>query len=265
MRNFREQYGKWALITGASSGIGFEYSIQLAAKQLNVVMVARRADRLEALAKEIKRKYGVDTKVIAADLTTDAGIQVVKDGTQQLDIGLLVNNAGREDSGHFLRTSIDEALRTLDLNCRAPLQLTHHFAQLMVKRGKGGIIFMSSIVAFQGVPHIANYAATKAYDLIFAEGVAGELKPYNIDVTTVAPGFTKTELSPALNFDGLPMRPMAPELVARKGINSLGRTRLTIPGAINKFLYLSGKYLQPRRINTFAFGMVFKRVLRNIL
>ncbi len=265
MRNFREEYGEWALITGASSGIGLEYSKQLAAKQLNVVMVARRAERLEALAEEIKRKYGVDTKIIAADLTTDDGIQAVKDETQQLNIGLLVNNAGREDSGHFLRTSIEEALSTVDLNCRVPLQLTHHFAQKMAKREKGGIIFMSSIVSFQGVPHIANYAASKAYDLIFAEGVAAELKPYKIDVTAVAPGFAKTELSPAFNFDGLPMKPMAPELVARKGISSLGRKRLAIPGAINKFLYLSGKYLQSRRMNTFAFGMVFKRVLRNIL
>ena len=178
------------------------------------------------------------------------GIQAVKDETQQLNIGLLVNNAGREDSGHFLRTSIEEALSTVDLNCRVPLQLTHHFAQKMAKREKGGIIFMSSVVSFQGVPHIANYAASKAYDLIFAEGVAAELKPYNVDVTAVAPGFAKTELSPAFNFDGLPIKPMAPELVARKGISSLGRKRLTIPGAINKFLYLSGKYLQPRRMNT---------------
>jgi len=265
MNNFKEKYGDWALITGASSGIGLEYSKQLAARKLNVVMVARRAERLEALAEEIKRTYGVETKIIVADLSTDAGIQAVKDETQQLHIGLLVNNAGREDSGHFLQTSIEEALSTIDLNCRVPLQLTHHFAQLMAERKKGGIIFMSSVVGFQGVPHIANYAASKAYDLILAEGVAAELKPYNVDVTAVAPGFTKTELSPAFNFEGLPMKPMSPELVAEKGISSLGRKRLTIPGGINKFLYLSGKYLQPRRINTFAFGMVFKRVLRNKL
>jgi len=265
MRNFKEDYGEWALITGASSGIGLEYSKQLAEKQLNVVMVARRAERLEALAEEIKQTYGVATKIIVADLSTAAGIQAVKDETIRLNIGLLVNNAGREDSGYFLRTSIEVALMTVDLNCRAPLQLTHHFAQLMVKRQKGGIIFMASIVSFQGVPHIANYAASKAYDLIFAEGIAAELKPYNVDVTVVAPGFTKTELSPAFNFDGLPMKPMAPELVAKEGIRSLGRKRLTIPGAINKLLYLSGKYLQPRYINTFAFGMVFKRVLRNKL
>jgi len=190
---------------------------------------------------------------------------VVKSETEQLNIGLLVNNAGREDSGHFFQTSIEEALTTIDLNCRAPLQLTHHFARLMAERKKGGIIFMSSIVAFQGVSHIANYAASKAYDLIFAESLAAELKPYNIDVTVVAPGFTQTMLSPDINFDGVPMKPISPDLVANKGIHSLGRKRLTIPGVINKFLYLSGKYLQPRRINTFAFGLVFKRVLRNIL
>ena len=114
MSNFKEKYGDWALITGASSGIGLEYSKQLAARKLNVVMVARRAERLEALAEEIKRTYGVETKIIVADLSTDAGIQAVKDETQQLHIGLLVNNAGREDSGHFLKTSIEEVLSTIE-------------------------------------------------------------------------------------------------------------------------------------------------------
>ena len=131
MGNFREKYGEWALITGASSGIGLEYSKQLAAKRLNVALVARRTDRLEALSEEIKREYGVETKIIAADLTTGAGIQAVKDETKQLMIGLLVNNAGREDSGHFLQIPIEDALSTVDLNCRVPLQLTHHFSQIM--------------------------------------------------------------------------------------------------------------------------------------
>lgn len=182
-----------------------------------------------------------------------------------LEIGLLVNNAGREDSGHFLDIPLERALTTLRLNCEAPLQLTHHFGQKMRAQGRGGILFMSSIVAFQGVPLIANYAATKAYDLILAESVAEELAPHGIDVAVVAPGFTASELSPGASFDGLPMKPMPAASVARTGIETLGRSRLGVPGLINKFLYMSGKYLQPRALNTWAFGRVFERVLRSKL
>lgn len=173
-----------------------------------------------------------------------------------------MNNAGREGSGHFLQSSIEQALNTIDLNCKAPLQLTHHFAKKMQERRKGGVLFMSSIVAFQGVPYIANYAATKAYDLVLAESLSAELRQWNIDVGVIAPGFTETELSPDFNFDGLPMKPMSASQVAREGIESLGRSRLTVPGAINKFLYSSGKYLQTRRMSTYGFSQVFRRVLR---
>ena len=142
MKSFKGSYGDWAVVTGASSGIGMEYARQLAARGLDVVLVARREER------------------------------------------------------HFLDIPRERALTTLRLNCEGPLQLTHHFGQQMRARGRGGILFMSSIVAFQGVPLIANYAATKAYDLIFAEGVAAELSPHGIDVVVVAPGFT-VSVSPA--------------------------------------------------------------------
>ena len=124
---------------------------------------------------------------------------------------------------------------------------------------------MSSIVAFQGVPNIANYAASKAYDLVFAEGIAAELKVSNIDVLSVNPGFTQSELSPDINFDGLPVKPMSADIVVRAALNDLGKSRVSVPGLVNKFLYYSGKYLQSRRVNTMAFGHVFRKVLRNKL
>jgi short-subunit dehydrogenase len=262
MQDFYEKYGEWALVTGASSGIGLEFAKQTAAKGLNVVLVARRKGRLEKIAKQIEAANSVQTRIVVADLTEAAGISAVIEETQDLMVGLLVNNAGREDSGHFLKTPVEIALNTIDLNVKAPLQLTHHFARLMRERNKGGLIFMSSIVAFQGVPYIANYAATKAYDLAFAEGVAAELKQSNIDVTAVTPGFTRSELSPDFNFDGLPFKPMAPEIVVSQAIQSLGRSRISVPGIINKFLFASGKYIQPRWLNTKLFGNVFSRVLR---
>ena len=169
---FQKKYGPWALVTGASGGIGSEFAKQIAAKKLNVVLVARREERLRSLAKTIRDQYNADVRIIVADLAASEGIETVKRSTDDLEIGLLVNNAGREDSGRFLNMPLENVVTTLDLNVRAPLQLTHHFAQKMADRDRGGIIFMSSIVAFQGVPFVANYAATKAYDLIFAESLA---------------------------------------------------------------------------------------------
>jgi short-subunit dehydrogenase len=200
-----------------------------------------------------------------ADLTGPNGIVRILGATADISVGLLVNNAGREDSGPFLEIPIEDALQTIDLNIKAPVQLTQHFATKMQAQGNGGIIFMSSIVAFQGVLNIANYAATKAYDLIFAEGIAAELKSSNIDVVSVNPGFTESALSPQISFDGLPMKPMAAGSVVKKALDDLGNTRVSVPGIVNKFLYYTGKFLQPRRMNTVAFGFVFQKVLRDKL
>jgi short-subunit dehydrogenase len=265
MNRFISKYGEWALITGASKGIGLEFARQVAANGLNVVLVARSENSLKQLASSIESDYPVKTRIVAADLTEIDGIARVLEATADLDIGLLVNNAGREDSGPFLQIPIDDAIKTIDLNIKVPLQLTRHFAAKMQVRGKGGILIMSSIVAFQGVPNIANYAASKAYDLVFAEGIAAELEPSNIDVLSVNPGFTKTELSPDINFPGLPVKPMPAGAVVKTALNDLGESRVSVPGRVNKFLYYSGKYLQSRRVNTAAFGHVFRRVLCNKL
>ena len=265
MNKFVDKYGEWALITGASKGIGLEYSRQIAAKGLNVVLVARSESSLKQLASSIESDYAVKTRVVAADLTEADGIIQLFKATVDLDIGLLVNNAGREDSGPFLQIPIDDAIKTIDLNIKVPLQLTQHFAAKMQARGIGGILIMSSIVAFQGVPNIANYAASKAWDLVFAEGIAAELASSGIDVLSVNPGFTKSELSPHINFEGLPIKPMSADAVVKTALKDLGRSRVSVPGRMNKFLYYSGKYLQSRRINTAAFGSVFRRVLRNKL
>lgn len=262
MKDLEKRYGKWALITGASSGIGAEYARQLAASGLNTILVARRSDELHRLSEHLSRTYGVESIPLAADLTKMEDIRKIISATEDLQVGLLVNNAGKEDSGHFLQIPIETSIDTLELNCKAPLILTHHFAQGMAKRNKGGIIFMSSIVAFQGVPLISNYTATKAYDLILGESLAAELKPYGIDVLSSAPGFTATDLSPDFNFEGIPIKPMHPSAVVSSALRSLGKSRLNVPGFINRFLYYTGK-IQPRSFNSLSFGMVFKKVLRS--
>ena len=260
-----KKYGHWALITGASSGIGRHYAIQIASHGINVVLIARNKTKLNFLKEDIVKKYNVKVLVISADLTHDESIEEVFKRTQKLEIGLLVNNAGKEDSNHFLEISQDNHIQTINLNVQVPLLLTHHFGSKMVQRKKGGIINMSSIVAYQGVPYISNYAATKSYNLIFSEGIAAEFKNHNVDVLAVTPGFTDTNLASVYDFKGTPFKPLKPQYVARKALKALGRKRVVVPGGVNKFLFVSGKFLFPRRLNTKSFGIVFKQVLRNTL
>ena len=156
-------------------------------------------------------------------------------------------------------------LSSIELNCAAPLILSHHFANRMVENGGGDILFLSSIVAFQGVPLIANYAATKSYSLILAEGLAAELKSSGVNISIAAPGFTSSNLSPHINFNGTPISPLSAEYVARYTLNKLGKKLIIIPGFINKYLFYVGKYIQPRKMNSFAFGRVFKMVLKDKL
>ena len=142
MNTFLNKYGEWALITGASKGVGLEFSRQIAANGLNVVLVARSAGKLKELASSIETDYPVKTRIVVADLTDPAGIARLLEATTDINIGLLVNNAGREDSGPFLQIPVDDALKTIDLNIKAPVQLTRHFAEKMHTLRKGGIIFL---------------------------------------------------------------------------------------------------------------------------
>jgi len=263
--NFQSKYGPWALITGASSGIGAEFARQLSQQKLNLVLIARSKERLEQLSQELCAQNDVQVKIIVADLTQREEIKTILQQIDGIDVGLLVNNVGREDAGHFLDSDIERVIETLDLNCRVPLELTHTFARKMAERQRGGIIFLSSIVAFQGVPYIASYAATKAYDLIFAEGLASELKRRNVDVLALCPGFAKTNLAPGSNFKSSPIQPMDIEPIVKTAIHSLGKKRVAIPGIVSKVLYFLGKFFQSRRMNTFSFGRVFRFVLRDKL
>ncbi len=143
--------------------------------------------------------------------------------------------------------------------------LTHHFANSMAVQGGGDILFLASIVSFQGVPKIANYTATKSFFIFFAEGIAAELSSKGVNVTVAVSGLTQSNLSPQINFSGTPMNPLSAEFVARYTLNRLGKKLLIVPGFVNKFLFYSGKYLQPRRLNSYAFGRVLKMVLKDEL
>jgi len=226
--------GSWALVTGASDGIGKALTEKLAEAGCNLVLVARRQELLQELANHFKEHTGVQTRVISADLSSlDETARVIRE-VEDLEIDILVNAAGFGTSGDFENIELAKELSMLEVNCRATLQLTHAFAQKMISRRRGNIVFLSSLVAFQGVPRAAHYAATKAYIQTFGEGLQRELTPKGVKILIVAPGPVKSGFAARahMNMD----RASTPEEVAKGIFKSLNKSGTIRPGFLSKLL-----------------------------
>lgn len=232
--DFADRYGPWALVTGASDGIGQAIARDLASRGLNLILVARRGDRLSSLARELTGRYGIECSSASADLSTVEGCSSVLKFSGHFDVGLLVASAGFGTSGDLIDGSMDAEREMLAVNCAAVLELVGHFAPLFARRGRGGIVLMSSLLAFQGVPRSAHYAATKAWVQTLAEGLRVELAGRGVDVLASAPGPVDT------GFGGrarLAMGTMLPaDVVARQTLDALGRQTTVRPGWLSKFL-----------------------------
>ncbi len=256
---FNEKYGPFALVTGASSGIGEEFAKQLAAKGLNVILVARRKERLERLSDELEKKYHIKAIAIAVDLLSDQFLKEIRKVTDTLEVGLLVSNAGTMYIGNYLHNSLENDLKMIDLNIKTPAILTHHFAQQMVKRKKGGIIYTASMLGFMGTPFASIYAGTKAHEIVKGEGLAYELKPKGIDVLVLNPGLTDTEMTAANDFSVMPMKLMKPGVVAEAALNALGKKVLVTPGFMNNMMNWMSKRVMSRKMNTNMFGRLMDK------
>lgn len=250
---FAQRYGPWAVVTGASDGIGLAIARDLAAVGFSLVLVARRQTVLDHIAAELKAEHPIETRVIAADLGTDAGVAAVEEGTAALDVGLLVAAAGYGTSGNFVDADVAVELDMIAVNCRAVVALTHSFARRLVARGRGGIVLLSSLVAFQGVPRATNYAATKAYIQSFAEGLAVELRPRGVDVLASAPGPVRTGFERRAGMSA--GMAQTPEEVARVTLRALGRRVTVRPGFLAWALEASLAPL-PRRGRTWIMTRV---------
>ena len=180
-----EKYGPWAVVTGASSGIGREIAKQLAAAQFNVVLLALCQDELDNLASQLSNEHGVQTRTIAQDLSDDTAHELLR-ATEELDVGVLVCAAGFGSCGPFLESDIAHETQMIRVNCEAVMLQTFHFGHRFVKRGRGGIVLLSSVVGFHGAPNFAHYAATKAYVQSLAEALHVELAAQGIDVLALA-------------------------------------------------------------------------------
>lgn len=259
MTSFQEKYGPWALVTGASSGIGAEFAKQLAERNLNLILIARRKEKLEHLARSLEKKNKVQVETIIADLSRSDFMSLVSPLTQTREIGLLVNNAGFGIGGNFLEHDLERELALLDVNCRAPLILAHEIGRKMTERRRGGIIFVSSVSAYIATPYEASYAASKVYDLFLGESLWYEFKQQGVDVLSLCPGSTITEfheISGTRAFAAMPVEP-----VVALALKKLGKKHSVIAGWHNRLLVSLTKMI-PRRIITIFAGKVMDNLRR---
>ena len=231
---FKKRYGPWAVVTGASSGIGRAMAAELGAKGLNVILVARRQAELELVARELSTRPGVEARVLAVDLATTDGPEEVVQATKTIDVGLLVAAAGFGTAGNFIEAKLEQELDMLAVNCRALMQLSRHFGQEMVERGSGGLILFGSLVGYQGTPRAAHYAATKAYVQTLAEALHVELAPKGVDVLATAPGPVNSGF--AARADMQMGAAEKTETIARVTLAALGKQMTVTPGALSKLL-----------------------------
>ena len=261
--DFRSKYGPWAVVAGASEGIGAAFATQLAARGLNLVLVARRGEMLAELGAKLTARYGVETRSLAVDLAYAGGPAVIAEQTADLEIGLLVFNAAFSVVGPFFEQPLEDHYREVDLNCRAPMVMAYLFGKQMLARGRGGILLMSSLSAFQGTPLVSNYAATKAYSLLLAEGLWDELRARGIDALACCAGATETPAFLATKpgsprFISAPV--MKPDQVASEALAALGRNPSLITGWQNRLSSFLIRRAMPRRIAIRLMGQTMREM-----
>lgn len=241
--------GKWALVTGASAGIGRALAEQLAAGGANLVLTARRVDRLQQLAADLAVRHGVQAQAFPADLTrpeAPAAIHAFTEG-KHLEIELLANNAGFGAFGYTQEIDESRLLDMVQVNCAAVLRLTRIYLPPMIERRSGDILIVASTAAFQPVPFIAAYAATKAFDLIFAEGLAEEVRGFGVRVCALCPGSTNTEFQHVAEQPDRAFRfAETADKVARVGLEALAEGKSSvISGGRNRWMVF-GERFAPR-------------------
>lgn len=252
-RRLRARYGGWAVVTGASDGIGREIACRLAEAGLPLVLIARRGAALEALSQELAARHGVQVHALPADLSTPQGIEAVRAGTKPLDVGLLVAAAGFGTSGPFLDADLAVEQEMLAVNCGAVLALRHAIGRRLARRGRGGIVLLGSIVGFQGVPRAAHYAATKAYVQSLGEALHVELAPAGVDVLSSAPGPVRSGFGARADMRmGLALQPRD---VAQATLEALGRRTTARPGWLSMLLY-AALALLPRALRVHVMARV---------
>ncbi len=249
--DFADYFGPWALIAGASEGLGEAFAREIAKNGINIILVARRKKLLKKLCSEISHDYQVETKGIQLDLASADILDKIKVETKKHEIGLVVYNAASSPIGLFYHFNLEQQYKVIDINVKGPMVFTYHFGQLMKDRGKGGIILLSSLAGLQGDPYHAHYSATRGYTMNLAEALWYEMRKYGVHVMTCAAGATKTPnyISSKPKRAGLiNPRPMDPNKVAKGSLKSLRKNKpYHYPGFSNKFNAFILRHLLSRK------------------
>ena len=222
-------HNKWALVTGASAGIGVALAREIASRGAKLILTARRLDRLEALAAELAAK-GAEVRAVAADLSDPAAPQQIFDATEGagIPVDILIENAGLGQFGAFRLSPVEQELGQVRVNCEAVVRLARLFVPRMVERGRGWVLITASTASFQPIPYLSTYAATKAFDRFFALGLAAEVARFGVKVTALCPGPTESEFFEVARAGAFKRRVQSAEDVARIGLDALARGRGTV-------------------------------------
>jgi uncharacterized protein len=255
--------GKWALVTGASAGIGAALAEELARGGTNLVLTARRRERLEELAQKLGAAHKIQTKIFVADLTLADAPETIFQFTknQGIEIELLVNNAGFGAYGEFPTVEPRKLTDMVQVNCAAVVHLTRLYLPEMVTRKHGDVLIVASTASFQSVPYISTYAATKAFDLLFAEGLAEEMKPYGVRVCALCPGSTESEFAEVAgqaHIAATRANRETAEKVARTGLRALAAGKSYVISGLGNYLGVLGQRLVSRRLVARVAARMFK-------
>ncbi|MEN8185419.1 MAG: SDR family NAD(P)-dependent oxidoreductase [Myxococcota bacterium] len=239
-----ERYGGWAVVTGASAGIGSEFARRFAREGLPVVLAARREDRLKDLATELEREHGVETRAVAVDLAAADGADRLAEAVADLDVGVVVNNAGFGYAGAFAKLDTARLRDMVQLNCLAPVVLTSRLLPRLLERGRGAVIVVGSIAGNQPLPLHGVYGATKAFDRLFGESLWGELRGSGVDALVLEPGSTTSEFHQVAGE--LPHAGAPAADVVRTALDALGQQPSVIHGWGNWIRAVLAARLLPR-------------------
>ena len=260
--SYRDKYGPCALIAGASEGLGAAFATELARRGLDLVLLARRADALEALAAKLTASHGVKVRIAPVDLASPTLLTELRAATAGVEVGLVVYNAAYSLIGPYLDQPLAEKLRILDVNCRGPIILTDELGRAMAQRGRGGIILMASMAGAQGSALITTYAATKAFDLVLAEGLWDELRERGVDVLACRAGATRTPAyersKPAVESGPV----MEPEAVVVEALAALGKRPSMVPGLFNEMAAFFLGRVMSRRAAVVTMGRATRKMYR---
>ena len=258
---FRQSYGPCALVAGASEGLGVAFAEDLAKRGLDLIMVARRLEMLQAMAARLTGQYGVSVRTLPLDLSQPLAAAQIAQESESVEVGLLVYNAAFSAVGPFFEHSLDDHMREVDTNMRTPLGLVHTFGQRMLAAGHGGIILMTSLSAFQGSAYISTYSATKAFNIVLAEGLWEEWRRNGVDVLACIAGAIRTpnyQASSPRHSGGIADATLEPDFVAAKALAALGHQPTVIPGRLNNLSSFVMRRLLSRQAAISIMGNVLR-------